>query len=251
MIVAFLLLVLAAQSPQPGHADHQPRLAGTFAAAADDTLHLEAFLFPDNLFRVIVSDRSGQPLASDRLRVLSLRVDGRDTSLQLLDDSGTFEAAIPMPPDMSGPGPITIAMASPGRAAEMVTFRFTSFNTPDSQLVLVPPTEVPGTLAGILDMLRAESRETQAMLDSQPNHGVYISVTRVRDLALAMEAYVATLPALDRTRATAAIREAVRVSWLAHAAADNGLPHHTRLGVILMRNAIAELRAAFGDGGNA
>jgi hypothetical protein len=131
----------------------------------------------------------------------------------------------------------------------VVTFRFTSFNTPDSQLVLVPPTEVPGTLAAIVEMLRAESRETQAMLDGKPNHGVYISVTRVRDLALALEAYVAGLPADDRTRATAAIREAVRTSWLAHAAADNGLPHHTRLGVMLMRDAIAELRAAFGGAG--
>lgn len=186
---------------------------------------------------------------SDRLRALTLRVDGRETSLQLLDDNGTFEATVAMPPDMSGPGAITLAIAQPGGAAEMVRFPFTSFNTPDSQLVLVPPTVVPATQDGIIAMLKDESRETQAMLDGQPNHGVYISVTRVRDLALALEAYVPSLPAPERIRATAAVREAVRVSWLAHAAADNGLPHHTRLGVILMRNAIAELRAAFGDAG--
>lgn len=152
-----------------------------------------------------------------------------------------------MPPGMDGPGTVTIAIALPEKAVEMVSFPFTSFNTPDSQLVLTPPTQVPGTLAGILEMLSTESRETQAMLDGQPNHGVYVSVALVRDLALALEGYVASLPVANRTRAASAIADAVRKSWLLHAAADNGMPHHARLGVMLMRDAIRELRAAFGD----
>lgn len=245
MISILLLVLLVAQSPGASHVDHQPTQAGIFATAADDTLHLEAFL-PAGMLRVIVSDRAGHVLSPDRLRALNVRIadSGREQAMRLSADERSLEAPIPIETKL--PLTITIALTSAPSSEQSVPFTFSSHNVSDAEKILVPPTAIPPTLGGILEMLRTESVETQAMLDSKPNHGVLVAVTRVRDLALALEPYVATLPS-GHARAQSAIREAVRTSWLAHAAADDGLPHQTYLGVMLMRDALRELRAAFGD----
>ena len=110
---------------------------------------------------------------------------------------------------------------------------------------VVPPTVIPQTLAGILDMLRKDEREVQAMIDGTSSEGLYPAFTRVRDLGVALESYVPRLPAERRARASVAVRETVRLAWLMHEAADFGAGGHTRMALERLRPAIAELVAAF------
>jgi hypothetical protein len=247
-MIPVLLWFALAQPAQGLHADHQPTKAGVFTTAANDALHLEAFVFRGGLTRIIVSDRNGQPLPADRLRALVLRVmrDGRETPMDLTGEPARFEGNIGS--ELSVPLNIAVTIgdaASP--QLETVPMQLPAFNTPDAELTIEPPTAIPSTRAGVLELLREESAQAQALLDSRSSRGVYVAVTRVRDFALALEQYVGELPEASRARAQSAIREAVRTSWLAHTAADDGLPYHTYLGVMLMRDAIRELRAAFGD----
>jgi hypothetical protein len=52
---------------------------------------------------------------------------------------------------------------------------------------------------------------------------------------------------VNATRVSA--RDAVRTSWLLHASLDNGLPGQSWVSAGLMRDAVDELIAAFGDDG--
>lgn len=246
MVAALLLLILAAQAPRAAHADHQPTQAGLFASAADDTIHLEAFLLPGPLLRVIVTDRAGQPLSAENLRALNIRIvaNGNEQPMAISTDGLRVEHQLARA--FAAPMTVTVGLTATAASGLVISFTFSQLNDGDAETFIIPPTIVPATRAGILEMLKTESAESQAILDGSPSHGVYIAVTRVRDLALALEAYLAELTLADRTRATTAIREAVRTSWLLHTAADNGVPSQTRLGVMQMREAIEELLSAFG-----
>jgi hypothetical protein len=245
MLAVLFSLVLATQVPLAPHADHQPVQEGVFAAAAGDTLHLEATLQPGGVFRVIVNDRTGRPLPADQRQAIALRLVLNDVeTVMLLDNEGRFGAQVPA--NLPFPATIAITLARSGpMPAERVAFTFTSHNTPDGELMLVPPTVVPPTRAGIVDALKNESAEAQAILDGRARHGALIALTRVHDLALALEAYLPELKSEHRTRAATAIKEAVRLSWLLHAAIDVGIPPQARLGLMLMRDAVDELCAVF------
>jgi len=110
---------------------------------------------------------------------------------------------------------------------------------------VVPPTEIPKTPGAILEMLRREELEVQALLEGTSAEGIYPRFTRVRDLSVAMEDYVRTLPEAKRARASLAVRETVRLAWLLHEAADFGQASHPRAALQLLRPAIAELVASF------
>jgi hypothetical protein len=70
-------------------------------------------------------------------------------------------------------------------------------------------------------------------------------VARVRDLALAAQPYLPQLAPEARTRADAAIRSAVRASWLLHVSADEGYPYQTRMAAAIFRDAVGELVGSF------
>jgi hypothetical protein len=245
MAVALLLIALTLQVPV-AHVDHQPTHEGVFATDAADTLHFEALLQPGGVLRVIVSDREGRPLSIDQLQALNIQVidNGREQSMQLATD-GNFVTTLALPPSL--PYVATVGLTPLASAGEHVSFTFTALNVADAELILVPPTVIPPTRAGILEMLKGESEQSTAMLDGRPSHGLYVAATRVRDLALALETSLDGMAIADRTRAATAIKEAVRISWLAHMAADAGVPAQTRLGVMQMRDAIDELLIAFGE----
>jgi hypothetical protein len=118
---------------------------------------------------------------------------------------------------------------------------------PVSPGYVVPPTVIPRTLDGILEMLRKDERETRAMIDGASRSNVYGPFTRVRDLSLALEPRIAQLPQARRAGAGIAVRAAMRTAWLLHESADAGTPGQTAAALRLFHDAIAALVAAFED----
>jgi hypothetical protein len=110
---------------------------------------------------------------------------------------------------------------------------------------LVPPTVIPKTLTGILEKLRKDESAGQALLDGTSTEGPYPLFTRVRDLSVAIEAYLPRLAPARRARASLAVRETVRLAWIVHEAQDFGEPGQVRTGLQQLRAAIVELVAAF------
>jgi hypothetical protein len=241
-----LLVVFAAQPPR--HAAHQPTHEGVFATVAGDSLHLEAVWAAPGRIRLFVTDRAGRALPAARLRALNARVvdDGHEEPLQpSAHDHDAVEGS--MRPDVSVPRTVTIVLTPPGRPDMRVTFTFPSYTGGDAETFTVPPTHIPPTRREILARLAIERREAHALVDGGPHEGAYVVLTRVRDYALALEKYVGSLPPARRTRADTAIRETVRTSWLLHASLDNGLPGQSWLSATMMRDAVDELMAAFGE----
>ena len=246
-VIAGPLLLLLLSPIQPIHAAHQPIHEGVFQAAANDTLHLEALWPSRGLVRLFVSDRAGHALTPDRLQALHVRIIDGDHETAMHPGAGgeTLEASIS--PEVAPPRTLMVVLTPPRRPDAHVSFAFDSFTGGQADQIVIPPTEIPHTRQAILDLLRLESRETQALLDGTSHRSVYLAVTRVRDLALALDAYVAVLPPATRTRAGTAIREAVRTSWLLHTSLDAGVPGQSLLGATMMREAIDEVLAAFGE----
>ncbi len=228
------------------HVPHVAVHGGIFADAAGDTLHLEGVWPAQRVFRLYVSDSHGSPLASARMRELRGRVvnGDRDVAPLILSTDATYLEARVEP--RQPPTSITIALrASDGAPDERIGLTFARFSVDEVELFAVPPTVIPATLPEIVTLVRIESREARALFDGTSTRGVYVEVSRVRDLALALEPYAARQAPNARTRAETAIRTALRRSWLLHVAADEGLPFQVRLAARMLAEAIDELVAAF------
>jgi hypothetical protein len=109
----------------------------------------------------------------------------------------------------------------------------------------IPPTVIPKTLPAIVETLRRNERDVQALVDGTSTEGLYPPFTRIRDLGVAIEAAVPRLPAARRARASLAAREMVRLAWVVHEAADFGEPAQVRAGLQQLRVSVAETIVAF------
>jgi hypothetical protein len=243
-LAAAAIAQAAGQAPA-AHAAHTPAHGGVFTAAAGDTLHLEGVYPLPGRFRLYIADVRGRALTPARRRALSGRIvdgDREVAPLALSGDGHYFEAQVePQQPPVT----VTVALRSiAGRPDERLTFTFARFSDNEPATFVLPPTLIPKTLPGIVALLRIEARESRALIEGTSSRGVYVAIARVRDLALALDRYVATLAAGRRARADTAIRAAVRASWLLHVAADEGMPFQTRMAAEILRDAIDELLAA-------
>lgn len=211
----------AAAQPAP-HAAHDPRFGGLFATAAGDSLHIEASWSEQRRVRLFVTDATGSPISSDRMRDIDARaVTGdRESPFVLLEADNYFEARIPT---LALPAAITVRF-KPGASGreERLTFSFREFSAAYI-LGSTAPTEIPTTLKGILDALTAERKGVQSIVEREQFQELLGSEDRIRDLVLAIDPYLDRLPPMTRRRVEETTRAVIRSCWLLHTAMDYGI----------------------------
>jgi len=241
--VAGLFSARDAHAQEAPHAVHGARLGGSFAAAADDTVHVEVSWSEQRRVRLFVADASGAPIPIERLRDFEATATaaGIESRFTLLEVEGYFEARVPT---LAQPASIAMRLRTGGGEAESFTFVFAEHSAamPGSS----SPVEVPPTVAGILDAVAHERRTMQQHLDGHTALEALGPEERIRELVLALEPHVETKPPAERLRTQAAISAAVRAGWLLHTAIDYGSVEQRTAALAALDQALRDVAAAAG-----
>ena len=208
--------------PAP-HAAHVGRYGGAFAAASGDSLHVEAVWTEQRRIRFFLTDASGDPLPLERLRNIDVTTiaGGVESAAVLIELDSHFEARIPT---LRLPATITVRFTAPATApAELLQFTFEDYTQRIDDIPRASPSEVPSTLAGILRALADDRAAVQSIYAERVDAGrIFPIEERIRERVLAIEPYLAPLPAERRGQAQAAIMQVVRSCWLLHTSMDHG-----------------------------
>jgi hypothetical protein len=223
ILFATILLVhcdTAVTFARQAHADVAQR-GGQLVAVDGDTWHVEAVWPEQRRLRVFIYDEQIRPFSGDRANSLSGSVDVSGQRVMFEHNGDVLEARVP---SMRLPATFLITIRNGlGREAQ-VSFTFDDYSVEtEPNAFVLPPTAIPDSLKGILQSIRREL--TQARDGSQGANltMAYVPAVHIRDLLLALEPYVATLPPANRQRAEAALLEGVRTAWLLHVSADDGV----------------------------
>jgi hypothetical protein len=238
------------------HGNHNPQHGGQFFMAPDNLHHLEGTLPASRLFRVYLYDDYARPLrAADARQVQGhVEVKGRAVPLVVSPARGWAEARID---GAALPAQMTAKLKFKQDAPEYrFDFTFPSVTkdpsvrsatprapeaakTPasrqapgvpasspppdaaaiDPALIKVP---IPSTVPEILAQLRTRDEQVRALIDRGNLAAVFVPAFQARDLAIALEERVATLPDARRDAAAAGIADLVRTAWLLDAFGDVG-----------------------------
>lgn len=238
LFAAVAIVVALLTQAAPGHTTHYPRHGGQLFPMAGDTVHVEGTWPSQRVFRLYVYDVDSRPLAEDRLRAITGKVEagGSTIPLVLRDGEDFFEARLPT---LKVPAEIALQLTLAGGAAEGVYFIFPGYSDDRALTFALESTVIPETLAATMAALRADIRDADALMAQQQSAFVFGPAIRARDHALALERFLPAAGAV-RSRAATQIREAVRTAWLVHLAADEGT-------VADVEAALEELRRVAGD----
>jgi len=246
-IISLLIAIAAAPQDARFHLPHEPLYGGQFFSAAQDTLHIEGVWPEQRRFKLFVADEWGRPLNEARLRTLGGRIVVGDVSTPLVvgTEADYLEARLPT---LKLPAEISLVLSVPGRVDEGFQFSFHGYSDERNAIRFpIEPTVIPDSLPGIVAALTAARDEVEAVFSRGQLAYVYAPADRARDLALALESFLADLPAADRARAGELIRVAVRAAWLLHVASDEGTLAQADAARIGLNATIAEVIAAFRD----
>jgi hypothetical protein len=245
-----MAVLLSCASIAPAHAQPQhpptPQHGGILVAAAGDTMHVEVAWPLQRVVRVFVYDSAMRPIPPDRLLGLRGRIAVAGQAYELRPSSaGLLEARIP---SLAVPARMTLEMSlTPGGVEEPFSLVFSGYSVEKDTIDFVlPPTPIPGTLAGLLSALRDDKRDAHDTVNGGGLTVAYAPAVRARDHVLALEPYVSALPPAARPRADAAALAALRAAWLLHVAADNALtPFEVRAAADLLADALDDVVDAF------
>jgi hypothetical protein len=232
----------AAQRP---HAPHSSRYGGAFATAASDSLHVEAVWSEQRRIRLLVTEASGDLLPLETLRNIAATViaGGAESPAALIEIDAHFEARIAT---LRLPAVISVRFkASSASPEELLQFNFDDYSKPVDDFPRPSPSEVPGTLAGILRALEEDHRAVQTIYAEGVDAGrIFPIEERIRERVLAIEPYLGPLPAERRSQALSAITFVVRSCWLLHISMDNGNEAQLAASVTQLSDALTRIPAA-------
>lgn len=212
--------VTAIAQPAP-HALHTASFGGQFGVAASDTLHVEAIWIEQRRLRLLISSPSGDQLPLERLREVSGSVTaaGRESPLVLMEVVGHFEARIP---SLTKPAIIAVRLKTSDRSDDQLTFTFADHSENRLGVYWPTPPEIPDTLQGLLRALTFDRQALLAVKDQEEYLGLSEIEERIRERSLALESYLAPLPAEAQQAARSTITAIVRACWLLHTSLDYG-----------------------------
>jgi hypothetical protein len=246
MAVLLSCASIAPADAQPQH-DHTAQHGGILVPAAGDTMHVEVTWPLQRVVRVFVYDSVMRPIPPDRLLGLRGRIRVGDQAYELRPSSaGLLEGRIP---SLAVPVRMTLEMSlTPGGEQEPFSLVFSGYSVDkETTDFVLPPTPIPGTLAGLLSALRDDKRDAHGTVNAGGLTVAYAPAVRARDHLLALETYLPTLVPSARPRADAAALAALRAAWLLHVAADNALtPFEVRAAADLLADALDDVVDAFG-----
>jgi hypothetical protein len=234
------------------HGNHNPQHGGQFFMAPDNTHHLEGTLPSTRLFRVYLYDDYARPLPAARLKQVRGHLDiaGRSIPLSIASATSSLEArldtqALPtamtaklqLEPDKpeyrfdfafpavtKDPVPSVIARpraAAPAAPAKPAASTPSSVPEPsvDPALIQVP---IPAAVPDILTQMRLRDGQVRGLIERGNLPAIFVPAFQARDLAIALEAKLDTLPSARRDVAGSAIVQLVRAAWMLDASGDIG-----------------------------
>lgn len=113
----------------------------------------------------------------------------------------------------------------------------------DPALVILP---IPDRVDDILVQLKTRDAQVGELIAKGNFPAVYVPAFQAKDLAIALEARLETLPPAQRDAAAPAIREVVRLAWLLDAAGDLGNRQELVSAQKAFSASVAQVLAAFG-----
>ena len=230
--------------PAP-HDAHQGRHGGAFAAAAADTLHVEAVWSEQRRLRLLITDASGDPLTIETLRGIEAIVVAGDSEAfaSLIETEHHFEARIPT---LRLPAVIDVRFkASAAAPEERLVFNFDDYSKPIDAVPREAPAEIPDTLAGILRVLDEDRRAAEAIAAEKDDTSRLLPIEeRIRERALAIDPYLKALSTAQRLHAEATVTLVVRTCWQLHIVLDNGTSAQLDATVAQLGEALDRVRAA-------
>jgi hypothetical protein len=247
LVLLALLAASAAGVAQSRHAAHFGQHGGMLLPVADDTLHVEGVFQEQRRFRVYVTEVTGEPVSFQRLRQVTARVvDSIRPELTIAPlvpsaDGGYLEARIG---SLTFPAVVTIVVRAGNTPEETFGLMYSDYSVEPPSFE-VPPTVIPGTLPGVLAAVRAQVNEARQMIESGSFGTLYVPTAHIRELLLALVPYADRLVPARKVVADAAITEALRASWLVHAAGDLGAPFQNRAGGEVLKELFNDLVRSF------
>lgn len=255
------------------HGNHNPQHGGQFFMAPDNSHHLEGTLPSARLFRMYLYDDYARPLASGRLKDIRgvLEVNGRSIPLTTAPSSSLearlepltmparvtaklrlepgapeyrFDfafAVLTKDPSAAAARPRTAQPPLQPKASQAVAPAAGGSST-DPALIQVP---IPATVPDILAQLRVRDAQVGALIDRGNLPAVFVPAFQARDLAIALESRLPTLPAATRDAAASAIVDLVRAAWLLDASGDAGNREQAQAAHSALHRAAAVIDASF------
>jgi hypothetical protein len=234
-------------TPRP-HGNHNPQHGGLFFMAPDNWHHLEGTIAREGVVRIYVYDDYTKPLPRDRMKPVQGRIISR---------AGTREVSVPLAQSRDGQYleakvdsrtlPLSVAAKltlKAGGPEHHFDFSFNEFSRepppipaaavanapgpPDASAPMLPaaapPIQVaiPATVEGIVAEIGTRNRQIGELIDVGRFPEVWFPAFEAKDLALAMSAHAARLPADKRPLLEPAIRRLLHSAWLLDAFGDVG-----------------------------
>jgi hypothetical protein len=112
----------------------------------------------------------------------------------------------------------------------------------DPSLIQIP---IPETVPEMLVQLTARKDQIGSLIDRGNFAAVFVPAFQARDVALALEERLATLPASSRERGAPAIQRLVRAAWMLDAFGDLGNKQQLSDAFTLFSSAVAEVGSVF------
>jgi hypothetical protein len=221
------------------HGNHNPQHGGEFFMAPDNQHHLEGTLPSTRLFRLYLYDEYARPLPAAELRGIrgQIEITGQSIPLTLSRDGSYMDARVTpagLPMNMTAK-----LRLKPGAAEYRFDFTFPSVTKDPgaARPAATPPpaianlasaidplaqVPIPSTVPAILAQLRIRSAQVPVLVARGELSAVFVPAFQARDLALALEGHLTSLPAQVRDAAEPAIARLVRAAWQVDAAGDLG-----------------------------
>jgi hypothetical protein len=162
------------------------------------------------------------PLPASLYAKVKFKADGPDNRFDFTFDSYSKEPA-------AGTTPLSTAAApTPGASVPVAPADAPRVEAPESVEMLptvdpaLVPLPIPETVPEMLAQLRVRTDQIRAFIDKGSFAAIYVPAFQAKDLALALDDHLRTLPAERRKVVAPAITKLVRSAWLLDAFGDIG-----------------------------
>ncbi len=236
-------------TPRP-HGNHNPQHGGQFFMAPDNWHHLEGTLPQARVVRIYLYDDYARPLTRDRMKPVQGRIilnaGARDVSfplgqsrdgqyLEAKVDSRTLPLSIVAKLKLKENGPeyhfdFRFTELSKEPAPIPATSRV-SPDTPTTRAASPPMPQlpapliqvsIPDTIEGIVAEIGIRNRQIGELIELGRFPEVWFPAFEAKDLAIAMGAHAARMPAGKRQLLEPAIKQLLKGAWLLDAFGDVG-----------------------------
>jgi hypothetical protein len=241
-------------TPRP-HGNHNPQHGGQFFMAPDNWHHLEGTFPQDRVVRIYLYDDYTRPLTRDRMKPVQGRIvlnaGAREVSFPLAQsrdgqyleakvDSRTLPLSVVAKLKLKADGPeyhfdfrFTELSREPPPIAQpavvTTTPRRPESQEPAAPSPMIPPAPapliqvaIPDSVEGIVAEIGIRNRQIGELIDLGRFPEVWFPAFEAKDLALAMSAHAAGMPAGERQLLEPAIKRLLQAAWLLDAFGDVG-----------------------------